>query len=792
MGNSISLLAVFVLLSTFVFSQELCDRVVEGQVLDIDTQEPLPFATVQIANTQKGAVCDTSGHFKLTGICKDEVDLEIHFLGYKKSIHHHDFHHNNPTIYLAPEETMLESVVIEEELNAHEIKSIPARKIKITNLESLGTNAGDLLTKSSGISTLKTGQNVVKPMVHGLHSNRVLIINNGVRHANQAWGEDHGLEVDISQVNQIQLIKGASTVRYGSDALGGVILFNAPSPHYSSKLSGDINGGFKTNGRGFSGEVSLEKGYERVALRASISGNKFGDLTSPDYQLTNTGKQEIGFTANGKFHFPTVDLDLFVSHFEQELGILRGSVSDNLDGLIDALSDSIPDGTKPFSYSINNPRQEVTHDLFRLGSSIYIGDQQFDIQYAFQRNSRQEFDVRRGSNNDRPAINLELFAQNLDIDWDHPSKGKWVGTIGLQLATQDNNNIAGTNTIPFVPNFNTNSFGLFGIESYTSGSTTLEAGVRFDFNNFDVRGRDTDNDIYRDNVSYANLSYTLGIIKEFGDHFSLRSNLGSAWRAPNVSELYSFGKHQNVFQYGLWRYQYFPANDSISTSGVLSNDDKEVKSERGLKWITTFNYSNDKLELEITPHVNWIKNYFFLRPFGITNTVRGAFPYFIHDQTDAIYAGIDVDVRNTWSKTLNTELKLSYVYARDIQNDQYFVGIPPLNMKFSIEKQFGNFFATLTPEFEAQQKLAPAVIPPVEFASVNPLDRDRSGTFDFMEAPDYFFLLNASFGYQQNNFEMVVRGKNILNSSYRRYTDNLRYYADDIGISLGVYASYSF
>lgn len=799
MGFAVSVFSmrVSLILATFLGSlsllaqNESCDRIVLGQVLDLDTGEPLPYATVKIQGTENGAISDEKGAFQITNICDDEIDLEVRFVGYKTVIHHHDFHHPNPVIYMAADETLLESVVVEEELNAHALKTLEPKDIEVERLESIGMNAGDLFSKNTGVSTLKTGQNIVKPMVHGLHSNRVLIINNGVRHSYQAWGAEHGVEIDATQIERIQLIKGASTVRYGSDALGGVILFNAPQPKFKTKLNGETNLGFQSNGRSVNGELSLNQGYERAAWVASISGTKQGDLHAPDYQLTNTGKEELSIAAGGRFHFPILDLNVYISHFDQKLGILRASVSDNLDGLADAIGARVPDNTLPFSYDINNPRQETTHDLLRVQTALFLGKQQFDFQYAFQRNQRKEFDVRRGTNNDRPAINLDLITHSVDLDWDHSSKGALAGTLGIQFFNQNNDNLPGTNTIPFVPNYNTNTLGIFAIESFTNGSTTYEAGVRFDLMNLNVRGRDTANDIYRDDLNYQNFTFTLGLVKEW-DHLSIRTNIGSAWRAPNINELYSFGKHQSVFEFGLWRYELFPGNDSISTRSVLTNDDKQVKSERGLKWISSINYVKSSWNIEMTPFVNWIDNYFFLRPYGITETVRGTFPYFIHDQTDAIYAGIDLDVKKEWNQSLQSELKVSYVYAKDRKNNQRFVGIPPLNLQLSILKKVGPFEFELSPELEARQQLTPPVVNPASFGLTENVAFDRSGTFDFLDAPDTFLLLNASIRYTKGAFSMRLRGDNLLNTNYRRYTDNIRYFADDLGVNIGLFASYTF
>ena len=780
---------IAVLLSSVLFCQSTCDGIIKGRVLDVDSKEPLPFATIKILGTENGAISDENGFFQIENVCDNEVDLEVRFVGYKSIVHHHDFHHSSPTIYLAPDETLLESVVVEQELNAHQVKTLTAKDIKLDVLDASGKSAGEIFAQTTGVSMLKTGQNISKPIVHGLHSNRLLIINNGVRHAYQAWGIDHGPEIDPTQIDRIQLIKGASTVRYGSEALGGVILFDAPSPGFNTSIGGEVNGGFQTNGRAYNGELTLQQGFERAAWTASISGLRQGDLKAPDYQLTNTGRQEVGFSVGGKFHFPMVDIDIHASRFDQKLGILRGSVNGSFADLLQAFEAEVPNETGPFTYDINNPNQETRHSLIRLKTSLFLGKNQFDVQYAYQKNIRKEFDVRRGDLNSRPAINLELVSHSLDLDWDHPSNGAWAGTYGIQLFYQDNNNIAGTGTTPFIPNYNAYNIGMFGIESYTKNETVYELGLRYDFIHLDVRGRDIRQEIFSNTENYQNFSFTIGVIKQINPRLTLRTNIGSAWRPPNVGELYSFGRHQNILQYGIWRYETLP---TFTADEVLTGEDRPIDNEQGIKWISSVEMRSDRLEFEITPYINYIRNYWFTRPFGLRGTRRGTFPSFIYDQTDALYTGLDIDIRKNWSESLKTELKASYVYARDIKNDGFFIGIPPLNLQLELKKRLGDFSFTINPEWTARQFNEPPVVSPAQITTSDELPFGQNETFDLVEAPDSFFLLGSGVEYKKNNLSIRLRGENLLNTSYRRYTDLMRYYADDPGINFTAHVSYAF
>lgn len=769
------------------FSQEsTCTKTISGRVLDIHSNEPLAFATVVVEGIDQGTTTDEDGYFKLTNLCEGELHLEISHIGYKTLVHHHDFHHAFPTILMAMNEIELEGIVVEDARDQTKLKTANAQSKTIQSLDAFGKTAGDLLQSISGVNTVRSGQNLVKPMVHGLHSNRVLIINNGVRHAYQAWGRDHAPEIDPNEIDQLRLVKGAGTVRYGPEALGGVILFDPAQPQIDQPLTAEIGSGYSTNGRSLTSSLDLSQGSHRFAWKAGLSGTRQGDLQAADYNLTNTGKREFGYHVHTDFHQPNYDIEFYMSHFDQTLGILRGSVVGNLEDLSNAIGSEPPQGTADFSYTIRNPRQETVHDLYKVRGSFFLENHEINAQYALQRNLRQEYDIRRGTNNELPSIDLELFAHTVDIDWKYPTRNAWDGVLGVQWNYQDNNNIFGTNTIPFIPNYNLTTAGVFSIHSYKKGATTYEAGARYDFQYLNARGRDQQNEVFLNELTYHNVTFTIGFLQELNNKWTINSNLGTAWRPPNVSELYSFGKHQFNVEYGLWRYE-LDENGDISTSGVLDNSDKPIKSERGIKWIAGITRTTANLQVEVVPYVNFLRHYFYTRPYGITNTTRGPFPYFIHDQTNALFTGVDVDVRVVHSEMLESEMKAAYVYATDLENDQPFLEIPPLNLSYAFSAQLKSWKTSLVSEWTTRQWHAPRVIAPQEFLDTQ-ATIDRPGTFDFMAAPIGYVLLHGRVQYQRGNWKGLLEINNLLNTDYRTYTDRLRYFADDLArnIRLGV------
>lgn len=772
-----------------------CEVKVTGVVLDFETKEPIPFVTVLSSEKGKGAVTDLQGQFTIEHLCDSEVELIISHLGYKKTTHHHDAYHDEPVIYLAADDQLLESVVVEGEYYPSAIKTITVDQIDQADISSQqSTNFGELVGSISGVSTISTGQNIVKPIIHGLHSNRVLIINNGVRHEFQNWGVEHAPEIDPSSANSIKVVKGAATVRYGPDALGGVLLIDPQKPELSSHLHGELKSNAATNGRAYGGQLLLQKGWDQLAIGVNGSYQRQGDLHAPQYQLTNTGKEEYSFSIFGKYHFRNFDLEGYYSHFSQSLGILRGSVSGNLDDFKLALDRTIPANTQPFSYQIDNPKQVVTHDLLKLKASWVFDHQDLEIQYAYQKNNRQEFDVRRSSLASFPIINLGLGTHSLDLVWNR--EGSVVeSSYGLQTTYRDNNVLPGTRTTPFLPNYNGVSLGLFSLQSLEIDKSILELGLRYNFEYQNIRGIDQYENNYADQLQFSQLTGSFGFMVPINRTMTYNSNLGMGWRIPNIWELYSFGKHGVNIEYGLWRYR--QTDGGIESANVLNQSEKRVNPETGLKWIHTLSSDKSNTSWELTGYANYIFNYLYAKPAGVTSTVNGVYPYFIYDQTNAFIAGADITYRHTIQEKVEGEHQISYVFAKDVLNSDNFVEIPPLMMstKWSYQSNwkaigFPEFFAKGT--YRCQYWQQPRTIAPDSFRLGSSDELANEGNFDLMDAPPGYFLADMGVQSSFRKVQVLFRVNNVLNTSYRMNTDRLRYFSDQIGRNFKVTVKYQF
>ena len=75
-----------------------------------------------------------------------------------------------------------------------------------------------------GISNQDYGASVGQPIIRGLSGNRVKVLNNGLVVRDVAFmGADHPIEVDIGGIQQIEIVKGPSSILYSNGAIGGIV-----------------------------------------------------------------------------------------------------------------------------------------------------------------------------------------------------------------------------------------------------------------------------------------------------------------------------------------------------------------------------------------------------------------------------------------------------------------------------------------------------------------------------------------------------------------------------------------
>ena len=782
-----------------VLAQRDCTKRIAGQVLS-ETGAPLPGAEIMVRNLQLGVVADDKGFFVLEKLCDDRYTIEVRYLGYRTL--RAEIPVNAPKaqiLNMEVETKKLEEIVVEEKPQYVEqtqnFSSVNEKQLS----ELAGKTLGESLKEIPGVNTIQAGPGIFKPVIHGVHSQRILILNHGIRQEGQQWGAEHAPEIDPFIASNVVVIKDASAIKYGTDALGGVIVVNPPPLPQTPGLGGSVVTVFQSNGR--SGTISgmLEGGIKKLegwGWRLQGTAKRAGDFHAADYSLTNTGIKELDFSVAAGFHKDDIGAEIFFSHFQTELGILRGAAIGNLDDLVTAMEREPPQGTTNFSYAIGEPRQEVSHNLVKLNSHWKRKSGEWRLQYGFQANSRKEFDLRIGGLSKTPALDLQLGTHTLELEWEVSDAAGRTFCFGFNGMAQDNRNVPGTQRIPFIPNYTSISGGPFAVAKVEFKRWVADFGVRYDFRNYAVAGRDFKNTLYNADLNFHNVSASAGFAHSLNQHHTIKLNLSSAWRPPHVAELYSLGTHQSAaaIEYGLLL--------NPSSNEVMNIKDVPFKLEQALKAVATHQFTGNRFQLETTIYANFIFNYIYLRPVGITQNVRGTYPYFRYTQTDALFVGVDLS--GDWQATdrIKVNAKASILRASDHRNHDYLVFIPSNRFELGLRYETGkqHFYVEPRIKYVARQIRAPRVVTVREIKESAEAGQDpfagNSSNFDFMAAPDGYGLVSIATGvslstkYGRYEFRLAV--ENALNASYREYTNRFRYYADDLGRNFMISAKYIF
>jgi iron complex outermembrane recepter protein len=796
----ISLILLFACFA--VQAQDNCIFILSGKVVD-ENGTALSGASVQIKKLSLGAATNEAGVFQFEKVCKGTYLVSIQYLGYQPFEKRITLDRNlDLTLNLQPSEQLLQEVVIADHAQvaarSNTSSALTSRELDEVNGKSLG----ETLQNLSGVNSIQSGPAIFKPVIHGVHSQRILILNNGIRQEGQQWGAEHAPEIDPFIANNLTVIKDAGAIKYGTDALGGVIVVTPAELPTDQKIGGELHLIGNSNGRAGTLSGLLEGGFKNAkgwGWRVQGTGRRSGDAHTPDYVLSNTGFRELNYSASAGHHTETSGFEVFYSHFNTTIGILRGSVSETPRGLANAIEREVPEPTRDFTYAIGEPRQEVTHNLIKLNGHIRDNNHVYNVQYGLQINNRKEFDLRRGSTlTALPALAFKLFTHTLDVERETTLSDTHTRCIGLNGMIQDNNKIDGTQTKPFIPNFRNYSAGAFWIEKISRQKVDYDLGLRYDYRLYRIAGFDFQNNLYKTQFGFGNVTATAGASVKLSQHSTLITNVGSAWRPPNVAELYSLGTHQSAaaIEYGLLL-------DEITTQ-VKDLESSNVNPEHALKWVTTYRFQKSRWQAEVTGYINYIFNYVFLKPRGITETGRGPMPYYWYTQTDASFTGVDASAQYELSSKFSIRTSASLLRAKDVTQNDFLIFIPSnrydVSLRYERKANQKTFFAQAKLKYVARQKRAPRTVAPGKIVEANEQGIDLFANdprnFDFVAAPSGYALLSVSTGYSvpfhNTKLDFRLSADNLTNTRYREYTNRMRYFANDTGRNISIAVNVSF
>ena len=768
-----------------------CNITFKGRIIDFHDKTPILGASIAVINLNRYTTSNMDGVFEINNLCKGKIILEVkHISCETKQITIDIDKKINKDIYLEHHLEELNEVILKA--NTKTEKSSVEQSIKKAVIEQFTDKSlGDALKTISGVSALNTGNAIVKPMIHGLHSSRLLIINNNVRMFDQEWGDEHAPNIDINASDRIDVIKGANTLKYGSDAIGGLILLRAKRYTVKDSLFGSILSSFNSNGLGGSLNSELIRTYNSgYYTKAQMNYRKFGDFEAPNYNLTNSVVESLNGSIQFGYNSFEKGFDAYYSYVNNEFGILQSSHIGNVNDLVNAINSQQPRVIEDFSYTINVPKQSIVHHLGKIEAyKRYKGFGKLTVQYDFQINRRKEYDLRRGDLKNTPVIDLRLFTTslqpNLQIDYFNNLK---INT-GLLVRYQQNDAISGTRTSPLIPDFDKYDAGMYAIGNYNLNETTeISTGIRYDFTDInarkeynvtdwqeiynydelfpefesgDIRGTDIPTN---PRFTYHNISASLGLSKKFDNNILLLANYGLASRVPNPSELFSEGLHHSAAR--------------IET-GLLT-----IGKEIANKFILSLEKNSNNFGFAISPYYKSINGFVQLIPVGITTTIRGAFPVWEYNQVAAQIFGIDIDVNKKVSNNFSYSGSLSLLQGNNLTDDIPLIHMPAANFSNRLSYVNANL-NQLTIRLSQKTSLQQNRFPDYNFFTYNATIQEDVFVDISSTPPSYsLFGMHTSAVFKFSNkgsLKLEFNIENMFNKSYREHLNRLRYFSDDLG-----------
>lgn len=642
---------------------------------------------VVVLNDSLHRTTDKQGDFSFSALPRGTYKLLITHVEYKPLLLKAEVVSDTtlPAIFLEESIYELREVVVSED------RREKARKDNVLNVEvvsqdfirkNLGGSLMQTLEKVPGVNAMTIGSGQSKPQIRGLGFNQVVVVDGGIKHEGQQWGADHGLEIDQFAAGTVEILKGAASYLYGSDAIGGVIRVNPPLPPALHSMNLTLNSAYMSNSSAFGNSLNFNARQHSWYVDARATLRDYGDYRVPaeliyvyDYDVHLPG----GYVRNsaGKernFHFTVgrvtenYQTRLHLSNVYSKSGFFA-----NAHGLEPRRVDTeLHDASRR---DVQLPSQQVNHFKVISNTVRSAGRHELSLDAAYQRNLRKERSP-YVSHGFMPAVypfaddselerlyDKQVFSGNLR---DKVSLGNHTFTFGGNYEYQENE-IGGWGFL--IPAYAQHQAGLFAYDQWKMNSRTLLHGaLRYDFGHIRIREY-TDwfpsdpegSNEYLSRVKAVSRAFdtfngVIGVSHSIGKT-ELKFNLGTSFRMPLAKELAANGVNYHYFRYE-------KGNSALSP-------------ERSIQLDAGVFRKTEKLEVEFTPFYNYFPNYIYLNPTAGHDYLYGAGnQVFEYQQSRVMRYGAEALVRYHITNRWTGELSGDYLYNRQLSGSKSGFNLP--------------------------------------------------------------------------------------------------------------------
>lgn len=479
---------------------------VSGQVQTADGQ-PAQFINVQLKNTSYGTVSDAEGKFSFKAPAGEYMLLVFSITAHKKEypvILRPDTVNYFPKITILEKAQELEAVVITGTRTEKRFSDSPVLTKLIRDKE---------IRKAGAVSTIESLQDhipgiVITPnamgnnlRIKGLNSRYVLFLVDGERMVSEGAGGNINLsQLDVNSIKRIEMIDGASSVLYGSNAVGAVVNIITKEPYHAIETA--VRQILESHNT-LHTHIDLAATLKQFSANASVSRNS-SDGFGGDGGVPYAARYE-DYGANLKLKYkPTSRADFGLSgrFFSHE----TFNPSNTLN-VVHSLSNNINAG---MNGGFSTPGNKNT------------------LRLSVNFNKYLDYGVLEKKNNEKELKNSASYISSRAVNTFRPDD-TWELLGGLEHNHEENYATAILGSNPTVKKLD--DLNLF---------TQIHCKIK---KNLDAVGGAR----YTYNTQFGSaLTPKISLMYKISG-FTLRGGFGSAFRAPSIKELYYDFNHQGMF-----------------------------------------------------------------------------------------------------------------------------------------------------------------------------------------------------------------------------------------------------
>ena len=385
--------------------------------------------------------------------------------------------------------------------------------------EHRAASLGETVSGLPGVQSSNFGPAVGRPVIRGMDGPRVAVLSGGLASQDVSTvSQDHAPAVEPFLADQIEVLKGPSTLLYGSGAIGGVV--NVVDGRIPQEAMDGFSGRAESRRYGGSQDgatdmARIDAGNDRFAFHADAVYRNAKDYDTPEGRQANsfidTHAGAMGGSLLGDWGF----VGLSAARFEDAYGN-PGEPGD------------LASGDRGVHLRMRQDRYDLKGGLtdpWGDGSGL-----RFSLAHTGY--DHVEFE------GDEPGTTFAKDATEGRVEASWAREGGWKGALGMQASSS---RFAAIGEEAFLPRTGSRAQGLFGIARRGWGPFQLDLGARID-----AVSRDPENGSSR---AFTPLSLSLGGTWNLADAWRVSARFDRAGRAPAEEELFASGPHIATLAY---------------------------------------------------------------------------------------------------------------------------------------------------------------------------------------------------------------------------------------------------